>query len=167
MPPPPETSPPTSPFKINLTSGPDSQINYNGNYQTKSYLKHSKTNDFFEYLYSYPPKFTIKWDSVDELTQDLLLENNYGVLEHSFPFIDFVEELVFRGNSQEATNHDYSLKEFIDGYLNKVFASNFYNKKTKTNFPPKFHSLNRIFWSVFFLRRDRPLLYRKFSSYFF
>ena len=111
---------------------PDNQSNYNGNYQTKSYLKHSKTNDFFEYLYSYPPKFTIKWDSVDELTQDLLLENNYGVLEHSFPFIDFVEELVFRGNSQEATNHDYSLKEFIDGYLNKVFASNFYNKKTKT-----------------------------------
>ena len=71
---------------------PDSQINYNGNYQTKSYLKHSKANDFFEYLYSYPPKFTLKWDSVDELTQDLLLENNYGVLEHSFPFIDFVED---------------------------------------------------------------------------
>jgi hypothetical protein len=111
---------------------PDSQINYNGNYQTKSYLKHSKANDFFEYLYSYPPKFTLKWDSVDELTQDLLLENNYGVLEHSFPFIDFVEDLVFRGNTQEATIHDYSLKEFVDGYLNKLFTSNFYNKKTKT-----------------------------------
>ena len=107
------------------------QINCQENYQAVPYLKTSKVNDFFEYLYSYPPKFTIKWDSVDELKSDLLLENNYGVLEHSFPFIDFVEDLVFRGSSQEANTQDYSVKELMDGYLNKLFASNFYNKKTK------------------------------------
>ena len=56
-----------------------SESNDNGNYQINSSLTNSKTLDFFEYLYSYPPKFTIKWNSVDELNQDLFLENNYGV----------------------------------------------------------------------------------------
>jgi hypothetical protein len=67
----------------------------NGTYQIAPHLKSSKVTDFFEYLYSYPPKFTVKWDSLDELTQDLLLENNYSVLAHSFPFLDFVEDFFF------------------------------------------------------------------------
>lgn len=103
-----------------------------GNYQTVSYLRSSKVTDFFEYLYSYPPKFTIKLDSLDELTQDLLLENNYSVLSHSFPFIDFVEDLIFRDTNQKAETQNYSLADFREGYLNKVFSSNFYEKKTKS-----------------------------------
>ena len=103
----------------------------NGNYQTVSSLRSSKVTDFFEYLYSYPPKFTIKLDSLDELTQDLLLENNYSVLSHSFPFIDFVEDLIFRDTDQKAETQNYSLSDFREGYLNKVFSSNFYEKKTK------------------------------------
>ena len=31
------------------------------------------TETFFDNLYSYPPKFTIKWDALDELNEDLLL----------------------------------------------------------------------------------------------
>lgn len=103
----------------------------NGTYQIAPHLKSSKVTDFFEYLYSYPPKFTVKWDSLDELTQDLLLENNYSVLAHSFPFLDFVEDFFFHSNSQKVETQFYSLKEFSEGYLNKNFSSNFYEKKTK------------------------------------
>jgi hypothetical protein len=105
--------------------------NDKGNYQIISKLNNSKTTDFFEYLYSYPPKFTVKWDSLDELTQDLFLEHNYGVLEHSFPFVDFVEDLFFQAKPQTKTSQDYSLKDFVDGYLNKTFSSNFYKKKNQ------------------------------------
>jgi len=34
-------------------------------------LKGSKVRDFFKELYSYPPKFSIKWDSLDEFKEDL------------------------------------------------------------------------------------------------
>ena len=99
-------------------------------YQTVSNLKNSKVTEFFEYLYSYPPKFKIKWDSLDELTQDLFLENNYGVLEHSFPFIDFAEDIFFKGIYQESVPQEYSVKEFVNGYLDKICSSSFYSKKT-------------------------------------
>ena len=102
-----------------------------GNYERISHLKNSNTIEFFEYLYSYPPKFTIKCDSLDELTQDLFLKKNYGVLEHSFPFIDFAEDLVFQGTPQTALRQEYQLKDFVDGYFDKLYSSNFYQKKTK------------------------------------
>lgn len=117
-------------FSFNQASSGKPIHNDRGNYQIISKLNNSKTTDFFEYLYSYPPKFTVKWDSLDELTQDLFIEHNY--LEHSFPFGDFVEDLFFRAKPQTRTSQDYSLKDFVDGYLNKTFSSNFYNKKTKT-----------------------------------
>jgi hypothetical protein len=108
-----------------------SESNDNGNYQINSSLTNSKTLDFFEYLYSYPPKFTIKWNSVDELNQDLFLENNYGVLEHSFPFIDFIENVLFQEKNQTTIVQNYSVNEFVQGYLNKLYSSKFYHKKTK------------------------------------
>ena len=42
------------------------------------------TETFFDNLYSYPPKFTIKWDALDELNEDLLMmefrDMNLGTL---------------------------------------------------------------------------------------
>ena len=108
-------------FSFNQASSGKPIHNDRGNYQIISKLNNSKTTDFFEYLYSYPPKFTVKWDSLDELTQDLFIEHNY--LEHSFPFGDFVEDLFFRAKLQTRTSQDYSLKDFVDGYLNKTFSS--------------------------------------------
>ena len=43
-----------------------------------------------------------------------------------------VEDLFFQAKPQTKTPQDYSLKDFVDGYLNKTLSSNFYNKKTKT-----------------------------------
>lgn len=114
----------------NYTSPENNQPIYKsgGNYQIS--LKRSKTAEFFDYLYSYPPKFTIKWDSLDELTQDLFLEKNYGVMEHSLPFVDYAEDLFFKSKPQLTKSQEYSVKDFVDGYLNKLYSSNFYKKET-------------------------------------
>jgi len=104
---------------------------YPGNYQALPYQKTLKVTEFFEYLYTYPPKVLIKWDGLDELTQDLFLEHNYGVLEHSFPFIDYVEDFFFKSLPQKAVKDTALSQSFRDGFLNKVFSSNFYNKETK------------------------------------
>ena len=113
-----------SPF-INNTS------TYKGNLQTGPSVKDSKTAGLFEYLYSYPPKVKLKWDGIDEFHGDLLLSNNYGVLEHSLPFIDFVQDWFFYNDTQGVEPNNYSVSEFVDGYLDKINSSTFYKKKTK------------------------------------
>lgn len=116
-------------FTVETTNQP---FSYNaGNYQVQNSLKTSKVIDFFEYLYSYPPKFTLKWNAIDELTQDLFLEQNYGVLQHSFPFINVVEDTLFKSTPQITEPNTYAITDFINGYLNKIYSSDFYNKKTK------------------------------------
>jgi len=114
--------------------------NYNSNAQTQlnaetfqiKTLTKSTTVDFLKDLYSYPSKFSVKWDATDELKQDLFLNHNYGVLEHSIPFIDFVEDWFFNDFSTENTiTEKYSKSAYIDGFLDKVNTSNFYTKKTK------------------------------------
>jgi len=106
--------------------------NYQGNFQTVSNQKKSKAADYLDSLYSYPPKIKIKWDTLDEFTNDLLIEENYGVLEHSFPFIDFIEDWFFNSNPQELVSGSYTREQYLDGYLDKVNSTNFYNKKTRT-----------------------------------
>jgi len=93
--------------------------------------KNSKINDYFDYIYSYPPKIKIKWDAMDELKEDLFIRSNYGVLERSFPFIDYLEDWLFNSIEQEAVNENYSISKYKDGFLDKVNSSNFFLKKTK------------------------------------
>ena len=71
----------------------ESQIQTNATIQ-QEFNKNSKITDYFDYLYSYPPKIQIKWDSIDELKEDLFISSNYGVLEHSVPFLDFIDDLL-------------------------------------------------------------------------
>jgi len=95
-------------------------------------LKRSKFKDFLKELYSYPPKFTIKWNSLDELKGDLLFKHNYGVLEHSIPFVDFFEDWFFSGSGlEESFSKKYSFNDYLNGYLDKINTSNFYKEKTK------------------------------------
>ena len=75
--------------KYNESACPNVQVNYQGNFQAGDISPRSSFIDYFDYLYSYPPKFKIKWDAIDEFKGDLFFKYNYGVLEHSFPFIDF------------------------------------------------------------------------------
>jgi len=90
-----------------------------------------KTVDYFDYIYSYPPKINITWDAMDELREDLFLSTNYGVLEHSIPFMDFIEDWFFNDTTQEAVSDTYEKSEYIDGFFDKINSSNFFSKKTK------------------------------------
>ena len=64
--------------------------------------KKSKVTEYLDYIYSYPPKIKIKWNALDELKEDLFIGSNYGVLEHSLPFMDYLEAWFFNGTSEEA-----------------------------------------------------------------
>jgi len=103
---------------------------YQGTFQTAQDKK-SKFAAYLDSLYSYPPKIKIKWNGLDEFTDGLLVEENSGILEPSFPFLDVVENWLFNTNPQEKSNEVYSIKQYINGYLDKVHTTNFYNKNTK------------------------------------
>ncbi len=90
-----------------------------------------KTTDYFDYLYSYPPKIQIKWNTLDELNEDLFIGTNYGVLEHSVPFIDFLEDWFFNEASEEAVAQNYPISKYFTGFVEKINSSNFFLKKTK------------------------------------
>ena len=96
---------------------------YQGTFQTAQDKK-SKFAAYLDSLYSYPPKIKIKWNGLDEFTDDLLVEENSG-------FIDTIENWFFNTNPQEKSNEAYSVKQYINGYLDKVHTTNFYNKNTK------------------------------------
>lgn len=97
----------------------------------KEFNKNSKVADYFDHIYSYPPKIKIKWDVIDELKEDLFIGSNYGVLEHSFPFVDFIENWFFNELPEEAVSENYKISQYSDGFLNKINSSNFFLKKTK------------------------------------
>jgi hypothetical protein len=114
--------------KCNISRYHNPISEYKGNFQTGT--KKSKIAEYFDYLYSYPPKFKIKWNAVDELNGDLFLNPNYGVLKHSFPFIDFIEDWTFDGTEDELASSNYKLSQYIDGYLDKLNSSKFYRQQT-------------------------------------
>ena len=97
----------------------------------QEFNKTSKITEYFDYIYSYPPKIQIKWDSVYELKEDLFIGSNHGVLEHSLPFVDFLDDLLFTETSEEAVSETYQKSQYHDGLLDKINSSNFFLKKTR------------------------------------
>ena len=93
--------------------------------------KNPKIADYFEYIYTYPPKIKIKWFALDELKEDLFVGSNYGVMEHSFPFIDFIEDWFFTEIKEEAISENYTFSQYSNAFLDKINTSNFFFKKTE------------------------------------
>ena len=93
--------------------------------------KKSKVTEYLDYIYSYPPKIKIKWNALDELKEDLFIGSNYGVLEHSLPFMDYLEAWFFNGTSEEAEIKNYTKDNYLEGFLDKTNSSNFFLKETK------------------------------------
>jgi len=91
----------------------------------------TNANNYFDYLYSYPPKIQIKWNSMDELSEDLFIGSNYGVLEHSLPFIDVIDDWFFNESLEKAVSEKYPRSKYVDGVFDKINSSNFFIKKTK------------------------------------
>ena len=102
-----------------------------GSFQIETLPTRNKVADYFDQIYNYPPKFKIKWETIDELKEDLFIDSNYGVLEHSFPFIDFVQDWLFLEKPQEAKAEQFTFSDYINGYLDKLYTSKFYEKGTK------------------------------------
>ena len=72
-----------------------------------------KTVEFFEELYSYPPKFKIIWDSLDELREDSFYSSNYGTLEHNIPFMEFNKIGAENDSFQEAKEKKYLFSDYL------------------------------------------------------
>lgn len=118
---------------FNINSSLSSKPPYTGKFQLGSDTKESNAVSFFELLYSYPSKFKIKWNALDELKEDLFLPSNYDVLEHSLPFIDYIDDWLFSGIEEEIkSNNAYASEDFREGFFDKRISSNFYSKQTKS-----------------------------------
>jgi hypothetical protein len=105
--------------------------NYLGNFQISPNQKQTRFTSYLDSLYSYPSKVKIKWDALDEFTNDRLIEENSNKLDDSFPFLDFMEDWFLNTTSQKLVSKDYSVQQYINGYLDKVHSTNFYSKQTK------------------------------------
>jgi|MDSW01.1.fsa_nt_gb hypothetical protein len=104
---------------------------YRPTFQVNSSLKKSKTVEFFELLYKYPSNIKVKWDNSDELKGDSFLQDNFSIIEHSFPFSDFFDTLKFRSKRQNSLEEAYKVSDFRQSYQSKTLTSSFYSKKTK------------------------------------
>ena len=100
-----------------------------GTFRVSTQTKKSKLIEFFDDLYTYPPKFKVKWNSLDDLNEDLFMSYNYRALEQDFSFMSVMTDF-FRKNGQ-ITSEAYSPNSFINGYLNKIVSTKFYAKQTR------------------------------------
>ena len=105
----------------------------NGIFRISSQTKKSKIIEFLDDLYTYPPKFNVKWDSLDELHEDLFMSYNYRSLEHNSPFLKVLGEFNQDQDIIEKENikDKFSTKSYVEGYLNKLVSTKFYGKQTK------------------------------------
>lgn len=103
----------------------------NGSFRVSYAAKKSKTVEFFDDLYTYPPDFRVKWDTIDELHEDLFMSYNYRVLNNSFPFMNVLTDFFHNEENETVKNTKYSLNSYLDGYLNKITSTKFYSKKAK------------------------------------
>ena len=88
------------------------------------FRKKEVTLDLIQSLYRYPSKLTVHWG--DELSDDLFLAHRYNILEHSVPFLDYLEDFLFVGQKHKLEQTNYSTQEYIDGFLNSLATSSLY-----------------------------------------
>ena len=105
----------------------DSNINYHL-HQTE-FKKTSKIANYFDYIYNYPPKIKLKWHSIDDLNARPLLHSNDGVVGHSIPFVESLEDWLFNSVPEEGVFKNYSRANYFNGFRDKVNSSNFFNNK--------------------------------------
>ena len=82
----------------------------------------SRISDYFDYIYTYPPKIRIKWSTFDDLNR-----NDPLTKEKDFSFDDFANI-----ENKAISNKYYGkVSQYADSYLYKVTSSRFFSKKTK------------------------------------
>lgn len=88
----------------------------------------SKTVNFFEQLYSYPQKLTLKWDTLNEFENDLPPKSRTSSKLSGFDVYNWSANYDTVENGIENT---YSFSDYKKGFLNKLNSSAFYTNKTK------------------------------------
>lgn len=101
-----------------------------GNFEIPSINQKSKTAEYLESLYSYPPKIKIKWQNLDKLNNSPATDKPTGNRPDSFPFSDFVDDWFFNGGGQALVQNEYKVDQYIEGYLDKVASNKFYTNST-------------------------------------
>ena len=102
----------------------------NGSFRISS-LKKSKTIEFFEDLYKYPPKFRVKWNTIDDLHDDLFMFYNYRTISQNSPFLDASDSIFQNDDVNTVTKTKYSINSYLNGYLNKITSTKLYNKTAR------------------------------------
>jgi hypothetical protein len=109
----------------------ESGLQVNNNTQIE-FNKELKTTDYFDYIYSYPPKIKIKWDKLDDLKNDFFVASPYSI-KHKLYTDDFIDDWTFSKVSEKSIFSSYPKSKYFDGFLDKLHSSNFFLKKTKKN----------------------------------
>lgn len=107
--------------------------NFNNNYflnQTESKLlpndinqiklkKKSNKTDYFDYIYSYPPRIKLKWKAADQLQ------------DNAFPDLKGFKNYFFLSQEKAILSEKFSTSQYLDGFLERIDSSNFFIKNTK------------------------------------
>ena len=102
-----------------------------GNFEIPSINQKSKTAEYLESLYSYPPKIKIKWNNLDKLNNSPHTSKTKDSRPDNFPFSDFVDDWFFNGGGQALVQDQYKADQYIAGYLDKVASNQFYTNRTQ------------------------------------
>jgi hypothetical protein len=108
----------------------ESKLQPNADFQSEdTSINKFKVIDYFDYIYSYPPKIKIKWDSIDDLRNDFFTSYNSISSNSNLPIIDFIDDWTLVDVPKEAILKKYSISQYFEGFLNKLNSSNFFLKK--------------------------------------
>jgi hypothetical protein len=103
--------------------------------QTESKIefnKNLKVTDYFNYIYSYPSRIKIKWNTLDDLKEDTLIKyDNKELAKSSFSITNFIEDWGVVKGPEEAISESYSRSKFLNSFIDSVNSSNFFLKKTR------------------------------------
>lgn len=114
----------------------DIKIISRGSFRIPSKTKISKTIEFFEDLYTYPPKFRVKWETIDDLNNDCFTsyKSNIPTNENhtTLDSLDILPEFVQPLETGLVQTTKYSLNSYLQGYINKITSTRFYGHQAKT-----------------------------------
>jgi hypothetical protein len=126
---------PTTTVSITSTLIKDVTLKSSGTFRITSPPQRSQTLQFFDDLYTYPPKFRVKWNTIDELYEDPLISNHstssVRFLEQKIPFLSRAETVFQPSKISLAGETSYSFNSYLKGFFNKLNSNRFFETSTK------------------------------------
>ena len=94
--------------------------------------KNFKISTYLDYIYNYPPKIRILWNSIDDLNEDQFAYSKYRTQENLYWKKQNIEDWLSDITSPYETKFlDYSRDQYLDGFLDGINSTNFFLKNTK------------------------------------